>query len=449
VNVDTGAPECTVRSAGALRPAEGEMLGRPLREWRAAMRAELGVPAGLVAGTGHQVEWWHPGIVAKFMWADAIAGRDGAAVLWLVVDTDVRDPRELRVPVETQGKLQAVTHRFGPRAAQGTPACRRDAHAPAPFEALRGVAIPASAAEGVRAAHDALLANAGAADCTEQVIGALRETTPAIGTPACTVRTSNLLQTALGAAIVAHAAADPVECARAFNAAVRLVPRVAQPLAEDGPLGAELPFWTMAADGTRARVSASELPALRERSAPLWPRAFLTSAIARAALCDRFVHGTGGGTYERATEAFAASWMGATLPAFDMATATLRLPFAPDDGPPPVTPAERRARWFDPESAHGAMSDRKRAALDAIARAPRASAERRAAWRAMHEQLARTRNAHACHFMELDARTAADRERTRAALLRADRTWAAVLHPQESLVRLAEAMRAQAHTRDA
>jgi hypothetical protein len=383
------------------------------------------------------------------MWADAIAGRDGAAVLWLVVDTDVRDPRELRIPVETQGSLQAVTHRFGPRAAQGTPACRRDAHAPAPLETLRGVAVPCSAAEGARTAHDALLANADAADCTEQVIGALRGTIPAIGAPACTVRTSALLQTALGAEIVSRAAADPAGCARAFNDAVRLVPRVAQPLAEDGPLGAELPFWTMAADGTRARVRARELPALRERSAPLWPRAFLTSAIARAALCDRFVHGTGGGTYERATEAFAASWLGATLPAFDMATATLRLPFAPDDGPPPVTPEERRARWFDPESAHGAMSERKRAALDAIARAPRASAERRAAWRAMHEELARTRNAHACDFMELDARTAADRERARAALLRADRTWAAVLHPQESLVRLAEAMRAQAQTRDA
>ena len=439
-----GAPECTVRSAGTLRPAEGEMLGRPLREWRDAMRAELGIPAGPVAGTGHQVEWWHPGIVAKFMWADAIARRDGAVVLWLLVDTDVRDPRELRLPVETGGRLQAVTHRFGPRAAQGTPACGRDAHAPAPFDAHRGAVVPPCAAAGVRAADGALLANTGAADCTEQVVGALRETTPSIGTPACTVRTSALLQTALGASIVARAAADPAGCARAFNAAVRLVPRVAQPLAEDGPLGPELPFWTAAADGTRARVHASELAALRERSAPLWPRAFLTSAIARAALCDRFVHGTGGGTYERATEAFAASWLGATLPAFDMATATLRLPFAPDDGPPPVTQAERRARWFDPESAPGSMSERKRAALDAIARAPRASAERRAAWRAMHEELARTRNAHACDFLELDARAAADRERARAAVLRADRTWAAVLHPRESLVRLAGALQAEA-----
>jgi hypothetical protein len=51
--------------------------------------------------------------------------------------------------------------------------------------------------------------------------------------------------------------------------------------------------------------------------------------------------------------------------------------------------------------------------------------------------------------MELDARAAADRERARAALLRADRTWAAVLHPRESLVRLAEALRVQAHTRGA
>jgi hypothetical protein len=43
----------------------------------------------------------------------------------------------------------------------------------------------------------------------------------------------------------------------------------------------------------------------------------------------------------------------------------------------------------------------------------------------------------------LDAHHAADRTRARAAQLRADRTWAAVLHPPQALADLAESLHRQ------
>ena len=64
-----------VESAGPLRAAQGTIMGAELSYWRDAMREELQMPSGLLVGTGHQVEWWHPGIAAKFMWANAVAAR--------------------------------------------------------------------------------------------------------------------------------------------------------------------------------------------------------------------------------------------------------------------------------------------------------------------------------------------------------------------------------------
>ena len=433
----------TVESAGPLRAAQGTIMGAELSYWRDAMREELRLPGGLLVGTGHQVEWWHPGIAAKFMWANAVAMHAGAATVWLIIDTDIRDPRELRVPVSVNGEIESALHRFGPRALHGTPACVRSVCQPTPFEDARGAVIPPCAAAGTDAAYRALLAHSNAADCTTQVLDAVRECTPELGTPGCTVRSSQLMKTALGMAIVERAARDPHACARAFNAAVAVVPRVARTLAEDGPLGPELPLWTRGSDGTRHRVHAAELAALRAKDAPLWPRAFLTSAMARAVLSDRFVHGTGGKIYERATDMFAQSWLDARLPAFDVASATLRLPFSSDALPPPVTAAARRARWFDPESTGYAPSASKLAALTTIANAPRASAARRSAWLAMHAELGRARSVHAAEIQALDAQHAADRIRARAAQLRADRTWAAVLHPPHALAELAESLRRQ------
>lgn len=419
----------TVRSAGPLRAASGSVLGVPCERWQDEARALFGVPRGPVAGTGHQAEWWHPGIVAKFEHACALASAaGGSATVWLVVDTDVRDPLELRVPLREDGALVARTVRAGTRWAQGTVACARRAATPESCEPVAARCEPACAGAGLRRAWASLARHARARDAAEQVVLAQRDLLPQLGVPGAVVRTSQLLAAGLGRAILEHAARHPQDCARAFNEAVRLVPRVARPLAESPRAGGtELPFWTDAGDGTRAAVTDATLPALLRDAAPLWPRAFLTSVIARASLCDRFVHGLGGEAYERATEAFARTFLGAELPAFDVATATVRLPFEPDAGPAPLGEGERRRRWFDPEGEGHGPSAGKRALLQSVIALPRGSAARREAWRRMHEGLATLRAARAAEFRALERRAGEDRARAAEARLRADRTWAAVL----------------------
>ena len=208
----------------------------------------------------------------------------------------------------------------------------------------------------------------------------------------------------------------------------------------------ELPFWTASSTGGRERVTGRTIGALAEAGAPLWPRAFLTGLLARAVLFDRFVHGTGGEVYERATDRFAHLWLGCELPPFDVATATLTLPFPPAAGDPPVTHAERRAAWFDPDAGPsvpsgpagaGASSPMKRVWLERIAEAPRGSAHRRELWREMHRSLEEARARHATRLQAMEARARQDRSRAAAQALRDDRTWAMVLHPPEAIEALA------------
>lgn len=433
------APEVILRSAGPVAPAGGALLGCPAAEWRASAREELGIPAAPVVGAGHQPEWWHPGIAAKFMWAAEVAGRAGAALAWLVIDTDVRDPGEVRVPVESDGRWSVTVHRFGPRAAPGTVPAGRPPFDVRAFEPPHGArpALP-SVGVGLEAMRHALSAARGAPDAVAQTIDAVRACTPELGAPAATVRSSALLGTSLGRAIVAHAARDPVACARAFNDALAAFPRAARRLETDGGDGPELPFWTPDAHGGRARVTAGLLPALRARGAPIWPRAFLTGLIARVALFDRFVHGTGGEAYERATDAFARAWLGITLPPFDVATATLKLGKM---APGAIYPIFRRVRWFDPAVEGPGPSARKRAQLAAIAAAPRASAARRAAYRAMMDDVARLRAADPQGVLP-PAATPDERARAAEDALRVDRTWPIAFHPPSAVSRLLAAVRA-------
>jgi hypothetical protein len=437
-------------------------MGEPLRAWRARMRRELPLPeAELLAGAGHQAEVWHPGILAKFVWADELARREAArghavGVVHLLVDTDLRDPLAMRAPVRAGGTLGAARHSFGgdARAAGLAPepvALARPAGPPRPFAPPPDGFALDSVAAGVAALESALARHAGAANAALQAWRALAECLG--GTPGLAeagdwrmaepVRTGALLRTTLGEALLDRAARDADACAGAFNRAVAHEPRAARPLAALGDAGVEVPFWRIAQDGARHRVGARELAALRSAGALLVPRAFLTSAIARAALCDRFVHGTGGERYERATDLFIEAWLGAPLPRFDAATATVLLPLPDAAAAPGGTRVERRRAWFDPEAEGEPMSAAKREHLAAIAAAPRRSAARRAAWRALHAWLARARAARGAALAPPAAGDPADRAAAAAAEVRAERGWPVPLHAPVTLARMAERLRAR------
>ncbi len=72
---------------------------------------------------------------------------------------------------------------------------------------------------------------------------------------------------------------------------------------------------------------------------PLRPRALTMTAFARLAVADLFIHGIGGGLYDRATDAIVREFFGIAPPAYAVATATLFLPFRN-----PVPPADERSR---------------------------------------------------------------------------------------------------------
>jgi hypothetical protein len=454
------APEVEWHSAGPARPTVGELLGRPLQAWRSEFARELGLSESPCrVGTGHQAELWHCGILAKYLWADELASQSGADVVHLLVDTDARSPTLLRLPVLRGAALAAWSHEFAatraPNATGAAPV-RLPAGAPRPLELGAGTPALPSVAEGAAAIQAALAAAAHAPDRAAQawlalraVLGAHAElwtATPLDQVP--WVRTSQLLRTTLGEALLDRMQADPLACANAFNAALAAAPRVARPLGDLGKAGSELPIWRVASSGARYRVGAADLARLRAEGALLAPSALLTGAIARAALADRFVHGTGARVYERATEAFVRAWLGADLPPFDTATATVTLPFAAAPAPR-ATRAAQRAAWFDPGLLTGTcgsmpaagVSDAKRALLDQVAALPRRSAARRAAYRKLQSHLVASRTAHAAQLERLAADVEADRKLANDAALRRDRTWAAPLHPAISLRDLRQAFR--------
>jgi hypothetical protein len=203
----------------------------------------------------------------------------------------------------------------------------------------------------------------------------------------------------------------------AYNAAVaheRIAPLAAQ----------ELPFWRLDA------ASGSRIPLLEHSpQGMLAPRALSLTAIARLALCDLFIHGTGGARYDRAMERWIGESCGdavrAALAPMAMATATRLAPIA--EFVPPfdraATPEALRALEQDPfgdapgPSAAGAT---KRALLANIT-GPKAS--RRAAYVAMRREIESARSSHAAEIAALRARVDANLEASRVATLAADRTW--------------------------
>lgn len=438
--------EVDVASGGPIEPPTGALLGEPIAAWRERTRRELGVPilpGAILCGTGHQPGFWHPGILAKFIRARRLAG-PAAAMLHLVVDHDELDPSIVRVPIRVGDRLMSKTHRLGP-APGARAAMTQPAFDPRPFDASleAGGASPAlpSVSAGLEAAAEALRAARSEPNSAMQVAAAVSLLMQPWAGETIRVPTSRLLESTLGHALIESMRRDPHRCVEAFNEALRIDPRAAKALrGGDDP---ELPLWTLDRSGRRERVTLSAI-AGGSRRGPLLPRAFLVDAIARLALCDRFVHGTGARRYGRVASEWIRRWLGVELPPSDIASATCTLPLGPIGGPSVDSFHEqaRRRAWWDPESlddasgpgagplsrsaARGPLTGPgplKRAMLAEIDSLPRRSPQRRAAHRRMLERLASLRASRAEAFHALDARIARDRERAAIERLAADRTW--------------------------
>lgn len=433
-------------------------------------REMLGLDRWSGIATGHQPGFWHAGILAKAVVASALSAQRGQGWLHLVADHDACDPDAVAYPgrretgrnaADGAGRerdaapaVRAARAHFAPPPAQGVAACSIGATPPRGV----GLACPMPAASDavamrLGAVRDALLradAGRGAAWRAVHANFSLLESAGALPRPTHAISASSLMRTPLGRACAMRIAEDPEACARAFNAAIAELPRVASPLRIDGERS-EVPLWRLDAAGVRQRIDGRQLrQALRDGALELLPRAFLATGLVRA-LGIPFVHGTGGRTYERAGDAWWESALGRRLPPFAVATASLR--FAPhalgiaEDGDGSASGGRLawRDAWVDPARLDGLREDAERARLRVgIGALPRRSAARRAAYALMRERVHALRDGRRAELDALAQRDAQDRAARASRAAAADRTYAAAVHEAEALADLAASVAAAA-----
>ena len=412
-------------------PPEGELDAES-----ASFRGSLGLSTDQpVVMTGHQAEFWHAGILTKYLAADAIARRSSGAgspvsVAWCVPDHVAETPGAVAYPAHAldngEGRwTRATIDLFDEQAGEDA--------SPAVGSALDSVRAVLREAGGTK-------------DADRQIEAQSRLLRDRLGLSpdAPPVLASTLHTTLLFRGLIERMRSEPDACVGAYNDAASALPDAGVRQLTTGVGRTELPLWRIDDAGRSHAVFLDDLddtPFDRVR-----PRALLFTGLLRAHACDLFIHGTGGGVYDRVTERWLRDWLGWTLAPAGVATATLTL----DLGVPDVSRTDlRRARWRAHHARHNpaalgesdaltALQRRKQGYLERIAETPRG--ERDPLYFEMHAMLEEARTAHARELGALDERVRTIESALADRAIARDRTWAWFLHSDEDLVGLREAI---------
>lgn len=334
----------------------------------ASYGAEIGIPAiqddhPLVIGTGHQPFLFHPGIWTKQLLVDRFAG--DATVLNIPVDCDT--PDDIGAPAPHLNGGLRIVHEPWTRVESDVP---YEAITPPSQQSWRMflerleshlLTLPRRNVHDVFAGFMAKAVLLDAPDVGTFLTRARRihEGTSRYGE----VPISRLAATPEFRLFFMHIVNDADRFAAIYNTHLDAyrerfnVRTAAQPfpnLTRDGPR-LELPFW-MIRNGRRYpvfvepgrgrfRLWAGGEPAAEVggmdpdniAALALRPKALTLTAFTRLCVVDLFVHGVGGGRYDRVTDAVIADFFGMTPPRYAVATATLHLPLSEFD------PADERA----------------------------------------------------------------------------------------------------------
>jgi hypothetical protein len=291
-----------------------------------------------------------------------------------------------------------------------------------------------SAREGLRQICAALATEQTAANAGAQIGGALRRLMcPWVALGPAESATS-LARKGWFAALVREMAGDAQACVEAYNAAA-----ASHPKARIRPLAAtngrvELPLWRCAPGQIRWPVYSDEAQSVPPVN--LAPRALMLTAALRLADTDLFVHGVGGGVYERVTDA----WIGAWRPSWRLAptvvaSANVYMPM--EAGPLPTPEEISRAAWFAHRVKHdpALAGDDLRAAekgrlLAEIAGAMERGEKAAEHYRRMHTLLAEYREAHASALAAAGEKAASLAGSAALSGVVYDRTWSFALLPE-------------------
>jgi hypothetical protein len=336
---------------------------------------------------GHQPEFFHPGILAKFIAGDVVAQKIGGELVHLVVDHHVGSFNTIEIP-ERQGNRLVI----------------QDMHlALLDHEIAMKYQKRVVPTEGMDPIAEALI-NATGNNAAMQFASATDALMSSWATVDHLVGSSELLQTEFGFNIIEEMYKDPDRCRETYNNAVANYPDCGiTMLAND-----ELPMWHGMRNASHGTLEEG-----------VQPRALLLTLLARVILGDLFVHGTGGMSYDRIMEHWVSSWLGITPCPATMATATLRLPLQQQ------TIEDARKQYFSPFG----ESQKREQFLDSIEGAPHKSLLRHEQFQALHDWLA-SLNSRPDEAQYRDSERIANR-----------RDWAFPLYPDEMLDQLHKAIK--------
>lgn len=436
-----------------IEPDAAETIQRAQSRWtqsaqdQRAMtaRRELGLPQDRpVVMTGHQATWFHAGIFAKYAACQAIAEQLGGACAWVVPDQDEAAFATIDAPVRTKaGGLQRRTVQLVTAAPHSVAA---GSLPPFTMDEISWPDEPAlpSVRDGLSALKASLQQHHSAPTAAQQVAQALRDLMAPAVAPTPLIFATRLNQTSVFHEVLDVLASDPEAATAHYNdaAARRPEAHVAPLMRAPARHRYELPLWRLTRGRARQTVFANELASIPREE--LAPKALLFTGMLRLAACDLFIHGTGGGLYDRITETWLANWLGVTLAPMMTVTATLRLPLA--DGAVTARDVEaakmRAHRALHHPAEIGLLPEQQErdALAKRVADAKNNGRDPASEFRALHDFLEQHR---ARHWDAIDkARKHADALQARLdeSDIANDRTWPFFFHSPEALQSLRDAI---------
>ena len=325
---------------------------------------DAGDPEALLVAIGHQPELYHPGVWIKDFLLQRLAEETGATALDVIVDSDSFEVVSVSSPCLTPDVARctqylAVGSRDTSFSQSSVPSADNlETWIEAVTQQIASLPAPAirrhfaEYAVALRAAHD------DAENLAELLTFARRRYEASAGTTYLELPATSMARSEAFAAFVADMALAASRFAEEYNAALadfRVVNKTrsaAQPFPDltTTPGSVELPLWHLQdherqsvwaephSDGVRLTGDdgsvLADLPsdpeaairALLGADIQLAPKALSLTLFTRAFACDLFIHGVGGGGYDRVTDDVFRRYYGVEPPAYVVASITMYLP---------------------------------------------------------------------------------------------------------------------------
>jgi hypothetical protein len=289
--------------------------------------------------SGHQPEFFHPGVWVKNFALNGLARRHGLVPLNLIADNDAAKSTSLRFPV--LGDADAVHLR-------SIAFDRFDGQAPYEERRVQDESLFRSFVErSERIWHhwnftpmlpevwsDVLHHYQRTPLLGESFAAARRSWERRWGCHNLELPLSRLCDSEAFARFVRHLLHNLPRFHAIYNESLREYRRLhgvrdrSRPVPDLGREGDrfEIPFWALRPGEKRRERLALRPGETVPSGVRLRTRALMTTLFARVCLGDGFIHGIGGGKYDEVTDAIIERWLGLTPPRFFVLTATLRLP---------------------------------------------------------------------------------------------------------------------------